>query len=365
MDWNKLSSQQLTEFLRLYKVTPQPSNLPVEAKQLFNQVISQFGNRAVFTEPVIDLYLASNFKGSIPQRYTAQAIRSLSPEQLQQFATAFGLPNINAERLIRILGFLNALDLSSPMGEMPTDIDYLLALNLDYFSLIDFCRTSSKLARICQDSNFWRMKAERDFNIDPLFFNVQNWKDEYIRLAAERGSPIPGVEKYIHVPALRPKLVEAAFKTGNQQLINYFLGFASNNLLSYLAGKYANRDLINKVINYQPRQSNINKVFEGAAAGGHTDIMNDMIQLGANDFENALVAAAGGGHLDIVNDMLSRTETSNIYSFSFNNAMIEAARGGYLPVIQRLRLRRFVQYNLDKKWLQQLKMDIWMLFRKQ
>ena len=86
MDWSKLSSNELTDFLRLYNVKPVPGNLTAQAQLLFNQIISQFGLNGVFTKPVADLYIASIFKVNIPQKYTPEQIRNLSPEISRQFA---------------------------------------------------------------------------------------------------------------------------------------------------------------------------------------------------------------------------------------------------------------------------------------
>lgn len=154
MDWDKLTDYQLIEFLQLYKVTPQFENLSLQAEKIYNQVISQLGNNVIFTLPVIDLYIASNFKGNIPQKYLPETIRNLPSQKLQQFAVVFNLPDITPERLIRILNFLNALDLTSPIDQMLTEIDYFIALNLDYLSLIKYCKTSIKHLRICQDNSF-------------------------------------------------------------------------------------------------------------------------------------------------------------------------------------------------------------------
>lgn len=366
MDWTKLTPQQLVEFLQLYKVIPQSNNLPAQAQKLFNQVIYQFGNRAVFTEPVIDLYITSNFKGTIPQNYTPETIRNLSPQLQQQFADVLGLPSITLERLLRILGFLNALDLSSPMNDMPTDIDYLLALNLDYLSLLNFCKSQIKYTRICSDNNFWRQKADHDFGIEPQTFNVRNGRQEYLKLAAQRELPIPGVEKYLTNPENRLNVLEAAFQSENQKLIDYFAYrmppqfrpdfgksirqgpssqfrslFPRIIQLASLAGKYANTNMINRLLSesqYNPQQyaSVRDAILLGAAEGGQRDIVHQMLglQAGGQRLEplGALIAAAGGGYLDIINDLL-------IYMFNrreLNQAMVAAATNGHLAVVNKM-----------------------------
>lgn len=342
MDWAKLNRQQILEFLDLYKVTPDLNNLPKQAQQLFNQVVTQFGNRAVFTEAVIDLYLASDFRGNIPQKYTPTTIRNLSPQQLQQFAAALNLPIITPERLIRILGFLNALDLTSPISDLPTEIDYLVALNLDYISLMRFCDTSIKHARMCEDNNFWKIKAEHDFHVDPQTFN--EGKIGYLKLAAKLAAPIPGAEKYIHYKGLNyeglGQMIESAFKTGDQSLIDYFSKLLHDEVLAYMAGKYANAKLINNILSQEDAQKYAPRILAGAAGaaeGGQQQIINQMMQLGIKQSEliPAIDAAAKGGHISIMNDMILKSGTTPT-SMTLDYLTAVAAQNGHLNVIQDL-----------------------------
>ena len=293
MDWNKLSPQQLTEFIQLYKITPQSGNLIEQAQQLFNQVLLQFGNRAVFTEPVIDLYIASNFRGALPpQKYIPEIIRKLSLQQLQQFANVLGLPNITSERLMRILGFLNALDLTSPISGVPSDIDYAIALNLDYLSLINFCKSQVKYSKICNDNNFWVQKIEHDFGpmeTGTQTSNIQNGKEEYLKAAIQHGVfiPVPGAEKYTNTEIDKINLMEAAFQTKDQRLINYFASKMRNNVLlrlglARLAGKYANIEILNSFLSQADKHLDV--ILVGAAEGGHRNIVQEMIKRGGSEF---------------------------------------------------------------------------------
>ena len=47
------------------------------------------------------------------------------------------------------------------------------------------------------------------------------------------------------------------------------------------------------------------KPWLAAPLGGHRDIVERMLNLGANDYNRSMVVAAGGGHRDIVERMLN------------------------------------------------------------
>ena len=53
-----------------------------------------FTNRTAdtkITDPVVDLYIASQFKGNIAPKYDIGKIRHLSSKKLREFAKAFGI----------------------------------------------------------------------------------------------------------------------------------------------------------------------------------------------------------------------------------------------------------------------------------
>lgn len=68
-----------------------------------------------------------------------------------------------------------------------------------------------------------------------------------------------------------------------------------------------------------------NAALEGAALSGNEDILDEMIELGANDFDDAMVLAAEGNHEKIVQKLLGMG-IKNTFGQTYGNAMIEAAR---------------------------------------
>jgi ankyrin repeat protein len=71
----------------------------------------------------------------------------------------------------------------------------------------------------------------------------------------------------------------------------------------------------------------LNNIMIGSARGGHVDVVQSMIGMGATDFNRAMSNAARGGHIDIVNLMLELGGTN------FNSAMSNAARGGHIDIV--------------------------------
>ena len=77
----------------------------------------------------------------------------------------------------------------------------------------------------------------------------------------------------------------------------------------------------------QNKQRIINSIMLKAAKGGQKDIINLMIEKGADVFDRAMAYAAKGGYKDIVNLMIEKGATG------FNRAMRFAAYGGYKDIV--------------------------------
>lgn len=204
MDWSKLSRFELMDFLKIHGINV-TKNLEEEADRLFNELLKLPPAERTVTTPVADLYIATYYKGKIPQKYNIADIRKLSPQVLDIFLREFKIPETAAdklERVIRILRFLNVL-IEPPYFKSTTpEIQYNIALFLDYEDLGHLCESSHDFRVICTDTNYWRLKAIRDWNVsDELFYaaneRLQNPRETYVYLAALNAVPIPGVEKYI------------------------------------------------------------------------------------------------------------------------------------------------------------------------
>ena len=71
------------------------------------------------------------------------------------------------------------------IDELPLDLQKKAVLGLDYYSIINLCKSRKKLANICRDSYFWKAKLIRDYpeiNVERL--NGQEFRAKYeLRLA--------------------------------------------------------------------------------------------------------------------------------------------------------------------------------------
>lgn len=76
--------------------------------------------------------------------------------------------------------------------------------------------------------------------------------------------------------------------------------------------------------------TNFNKGLKMAAKGGHKNIMIEMINRGATDFAGALTGAAGEGHLDIVLDLINRGANN------LNDGLTAASGKGHLNIVLQL-----------------------------
>tara|TARA_R110001599_G_scaffold348704_1_gene576198 strand:- start:112 stop:753 length:642 start_codon:yes stop_codon:yes gene_type:complete len=71
-----------------------------------------------------------------------------------------------------------------------------------------------------------------------------------------------------------------------------------------------------------------NRAIEWAAKGGHIDIVQLMLDKGANNYNTIMRFASENGHIDIVQLMLDKGADN------FNEAMSYAALGGHIDIVQ-------------------------------
>lgn len=163
MDWTKLTPTEIKDFLEA-----NGSGLYIKwAEELFKNRTPE----TVITEPVADLWIASNYWGIIPQIYDIDKIRRLSKKKLAEFSHIFGIePNV--EKIVRILRYLGALSQPNYWEILPTEILHTVAFQLAYEDVLCLGNTCHhKLNNLCKDPNFWRDKTVRDFNLTLQAFN--------------------------------------------------------------------------------------------------------------------------------------------------------------------------------------------------
>ena len=85
--------------------------------------------------------------------------------------------------------------------------------------------------------------------------------------------------------------------------------------------------------------ANRDEAMSSAARGGHMEIVELMLTLGADDYDWAMSSAAEGGHLKIVKLMLTRNADD------YNTAMSSAAGGGHMEVVELMLSLNADNYN--------------------
>jgi alpha-tubulin suppressor-like RCC1 family protein len=108
-------------------------------------------DRWVQSLSLIDYLLAQQYRGSIKIKYLASSILQRPEKELSKLARSLGLNEINRERIIRILGFLNLLDNDlSVFDRLPWEILVLIGSSLNCRSLSFFTRISRRFRDLAE-----------------------------------------------------------------------------------------------------------------------------------------------------------------------------------------------------------------------
>ena len=101
-------------------------------------------------------------------------------------------------------------------------------------------------------------------------------------------------------------------------------------------------------------------IANGAAEGGHKEIVLDMIDRGADNYDDIAFAAADGGHMDIISDMIGYGV--NNWEFIANRAasnghtdiVLNMIKRGQLPIHDIIAGARFYNHISTVKTLESL-----------
>lgn len=119
MDWSKLTTEELSQFLELNNVTPE-GDVVSQVNELWHH-LTETGQQIMVTVPVHDLLLAMNFPGTATEKYNLKDIEAADAATISQFAEVLGIPTdedglmSRVVRILRILGLLNEYN--------PVDLD--------------------------------------------------------------------------------------------------------------------------------------------------------------------------------------------------------------------------------------------------
>ena len=129
----------------------------------------------------------------------------------------------------------------------------------------------------------------------------------------------------LHVPPNPKKEYVSIMSTVDGLSVSQSLVFAAENGYHILLD-----DIFKRKQTTVPKPFIYNTVMDSAAEGGHIDIVKDMAERGATDWNLAMVSAAEGGHLDIVKYLVEKGATA------WDEAMVGAAEGGHIDIVKYL-----------------------------
>jgi hypothetical protein len=251
------------------------------------------------------------------------------------------------------------------------DVDFIILSKLDDESLLNVCKTNKYAASLCNDELFWKRRFHTKYSefqdISPNLAKM-SWKNFYLAivyydnkytdkenllkdLAASNYTELTiffvKLYKEITKQFILDYLLTVASMNNNQELIKFFLHLGSDpkagvrgaiikgnlDLLKYFVS------LLKIPINWHmemiiaatrhhtqlfqyllERGATVNDGLMGAASGGHNDLIDYFISLGADDFDMALTSAVQRGKLDSVKYLM--TMRINDYHFAMQAAIM-------------------------------------------
>lgn len=212
----------------------------------------------------------------------------------------------------------------SYLTSLPKEYLLPLLIKLSYRDLIKLRRVSRKFRDIIDTDYFWKLKTQRDFNVEYDYprrrglvvtaFGVKetgslskNWKDEYI----------------VFVHELKSEFIEAV-REGNVVRVRELLDFGIN----------------------PDTQSDVSSDYRAtalmlAAKNGHPEIVEILLAAGAVNFEGInwetpLIFASIEGHVEIIDLLLAAGADINHPSKYLGTALIAASRFNQPEAVNRL-----------------------------
>lgn len=262
--------------------------------------------------------------------------RKLSGENATNFATKSG--SLNLLKYYRALGgALPSLAIGAQSGRKEI-IDYLVINGAsDYFNgLVE--AISSNSDKILDQMIDLSIKNEEYPSIEDkisfYIFCIRTAINNNNNYAFQRFMSLIPEDR--HLGVYKNVILDAA-KQGDKKLVDFLLekGVTDYTRALYGAAKGGHKDLFDYFLDKHDRKGLnnefINILLEDAAEGGNMDIVNELLDLGASEYKNAIQLASLKGHMDIVMKLFFRDT-----SISLNRALWYAAAGGHFRIIKFL-----------------------------
>ena len=154
MDFSLISLSDAISLLEMYG-EPVPKD-PQEIYDATYDLLSQLSPEDPLPVGIQDLYIAQGLY-DIRENFPPMSMSDIlfaSEDDLVDLATDLGLPEVDKERSIRILGYLGKLENDlNVIDALPLEVVEEIAVNLDCTSLTLLCRVSTKFTGLCQNKH--------------------------------------------------------------------------------------------------------------------------------------------------------------------------------------------------------------------
>ena len=177
------------------------------------------------------------------------------------------------------------------------------------------------------DENFFERLVQKRY---PFLarYKETTWKKLYLKMVhymakLEEEFGIPYIPKELFNPGAFYKVNKTSKNIYNDALLHASLA-GREDIVQLMLDKGAN---------------NFNGAMNYAAYAGHTNIVQMMLDKGATEIEGSLVNASRNGHIDIVQLMIDKGATD------FDAALIEAKFGKHTAIIQLLKDKGAVEVD--------------------
>jgi ankyrin repeat protein len=231
--------------------------------------------------------------------------------------------------------------------EFPVEIILEILAFLDFRDLFRLARVSVFLQQLCSDQAIWRVLYQRDLSaiqVPPQ----ENYRDAYLLFQLRRkyvkyqSYPLMLAAKFNYekafttlLPITSPSLVlPAAARGGYIEVVERIVSRGADRIV-YSMEQAARGGhlkivqlLLDRINGINGDATLYNCALGKAAKSGNTQIIQLLLNRGADAYGYALTKAAKKGHLEIVQMMLQYNVTN------YDGAMEAAASGGHMAIIQ-------------------------------
>jgi len=186
------------------------------------------------------------------------------------------------------------------MEKLPTELKFIALYDVPFPDVLNICSSAAEYQELCNDDNFWRLKAQHQLGISPKKFKETNKsaRERFIQLYLQK-YPIPGCDKYNSLTRCTIGLLDLMAQGDNEfqdydlfELLQYYLSMDTNHrVIVEIAFLTAFRGLVS-ILYYLLNQANqlsdrtlhlvYHNALKGAGQGNQIELLNILIAKAVN-----------------------------------------------------------------------------------